>query len=138
VADQADGQQTWPLLFVFEQPEGLQMEPQACLNGLHRVGLNLRFKPCKRLSLEKQVDVTLPLEINQVWSMDFLHNQLEDGRAFRLVNLIDGYNREAFGHGGETSRCQQSGLSGSLSIRILGAESLKLFVVTTVRNTSML
>ncbi len=42
MADQADGQQPklglWPLLSVLAQPEGLQMEPQACLSGLQRVG----------------------------------------------------------------------------------------------------
>ncbi len=27
----------WPLLYVFAQPEGLQMEPQAYLHGLQRV-----------------------------------------------------------------------------------------------------
>ncbi len=45
MADQADGQQPqlglWPLLFVLAQPEGLQMEPQACLQGLQRVGVEL-------------------------------------------------------------------------------------------------
>jgi len=39
----------------------------------------------------------VPLEINQVWSMDFMHDQLEDGRTFRLLNMIDDYNREAIG-----------------------------------------
>ena len=30
--------------------------------------------------------LTVPLAINQVWSMDFMHDQLEDGRSFRLLN----------------------------------------------------
>jgi len=29
--------------------------------------------------------------------MDFMHDQLEDGRNFGLFNVIDGFNREAFG-----------------------------------------
>jgi transposase InsO family protein len=41
--------------------------------------------------------LTVPLAINQVWSMDFMHDQLEDGRKFRLFNVIDDYNREAIG-----------------------------------------
>jgi hypothetical protein len=28
---------------------------------------------------------------------DFMHDQLEDGRMFRLLNVIDYYNREAIG-----------------------------------------
>jgi putative transposase len=59
--------------------------------------LNLRIKPRKRLIREKPEALTVPLEINQVWSMDFMHDQLEDGRTFRLFNVIDDYNREAIG-----------------------------------------
>jgi putative transposase len=57
--------------------------------------LNLRIKPRKRLVREKPEALTVPMEINQVWSMDFMHDQLQDGRSFRLFNLIDDFNREA-------------------------------------------
>jgi len=57
----------------------------------------LRIKPRKRLIREKPEALTVPLEINQVWSMDFMHDQIEDGRTFRLFNVIDDYNREAIG-----------------------------------------
>ena len=59
--------------------------------------LNLRIKPRKRLVREKPEALTVPLGINQVWSMDFMHDQLEDGRTFRLFNVIDDFNREAIG-----------------------------------------
>ena len=29
--------------------------------------------------------------------MDFMHDQLQDGRTFRLFNVIDDFNREAIG-----------------------------------------
>ena len=29
--------------------------------------------------------------------MDFMHDQLEDGKTFRLFNVIDDYNREVIG-----------------------------------------
>lgn len=35
--------------------------------------------------------------INQVWSMDFMHDQLADGRCLRLFNVIDDFNREGLG-----------------------------------------
>jgi putative transposase len=57
----------------------------------------LRIKPRKRLVREKPEALTVPLAINQVWSMDFMHDQLEDGRTFRLFNVIYDFNREAIG-----------------------------------------
>ena len=32
-----------------------------------------------------------------VWSMDFMHDQLEDGLVFRHFNLIGDFNPEALG-----------------------------------------
>ncbi|MCK0512352.1 IS3 family transposase [Aromatoleum buckelii] len=59
--------------------------------------LNLRIKPRKRLVREKPEALAVPTAINQVWSMDFMHDQLEDGRCLRLFNVIDDFNREALG-----------------------------------------
>src|SRR3546814_15872493 len=38
--------------------------------------------------------LAVPESINQVWSMDFMHGQLSDGRSFRLFNVLDDFNRE--------------------------------------------
>ena len=59
--------------------------------------LNLRIKPRKRLVREKPEPLAVPEGINQVWSMDFMHDKLEDGRNLRLFNVIDDFNREALG-----------------------------------------
>lgn len=59
--------------------------------------LNLRIKPKKRLVRQRPEPLTVPEAVNQVWSMDFMHDQLEDGRAFRLLNVIDDFNREGLG-----------------------------------------
>jgi putative transposase len=73
------------------------MESQADLSDLQELELNLRIKPRKRRNREKPEPLAIPEEINQVWSMDFMHDQLSDGRSFRLLNVIDNYNREALG-----------------------------------------
>ena len=56
--------------------------------------LNLRIKPKKRLVREKPEALEVPEKINQVWSMDFMHDQLSNGRGYRLFNVIDDFNRE--------------------------------------------
>jgi len=57
--------------------------------------LNLRIKPHKRLVREKPVPLAVPAGINDTWSIDFMHDQLHDGRSIRLFNVIDDFNREA-------------------------------------------
>ncbi len=59
--------------------------------------LNLRIKPKKRLNRDKPEPLAVPATINEVWSMDFMHDQLDSGRNFRLFNVIDDHNREALG-----------------------------------------
>lgn len=59
--------------------------------------LNLRIKPRKRLVREVPRPLAVPSGCNQTWSMDFMHDQLADGRSIRLFNVIDDFNREALG-----------------------------------------
>jgi putative transposase len=59
--------------------------------------LNLRIKPRHRLVREKPLPLTVPSSINQMWSIDFMHDQLGDGRSIRLFNVIDDFNREGLG-----------------------------------------
>lgn len=59
--------------------------------------LNLRIKPHRRLKREKPEELAVPDAPNMVWSMDFMANRLADGRQFRLLNVLDGFNREGLG-----------------------------------------
>ncbi|SIO07451.1 putative transposase [Sulfurivirga caldicuralii] len=59
--------------------------------------LNLRIKPKKRIRRDKPEPLSIPQDINQVWSMDFMHDSLDDGRSYRLLNVIDDFNREGLG-----------------------------------------
>lgn len=56
--------------------------------------LNLRIKPRKRIVRDKPEPLAVPDTINTCWSMDFMHDQLENGRSYRLFNVIDDFNRE--------------------------------------------
>ena len=56
--------------------------------------LNMRIKPRKRLQREKPEPLVVPEAPNEVWSMDFMADQLADGRSFRTLNVLDDFNRE--------------------------------------------
>lgn len=59
------------------------------------LSLNMRIKPKKRLKREEPEPLRVPEQSNESWSMDFMHDQLSDGRSIRLLNIIDDFNREA-------------------------------------------
>ena len=56
--------------------------------------LSLRLKPKSRLKRDKPNALAVPTEINQVRSMDFMSDSLNDGRSVRTFNSIDDCNRE--------------------------------------------
>ena len=58
------------------------------------LALNLRIKPKRRLKRQAPEPLKEPIKPDQVWSIDFMHDQLSDGRRFRLFNVIDDYRRE--------------------------------------------
>ena len=66
---------------------------------IHRVyremKLNLRVKPKKRLPSREPVPLVQPEQVNDSWSLDFMSDSLSNGRAFRTLNIIDDFNREA-------------------------------------------
>jgi putative transposase len=55
---------------------------------------NLKIKPHKRIDREKPQPLSPPRTPNVVWSMDFMHDQLDDARGYRSLNVIDDFNRE--------------------------------------------
>tara|TARA_B100000959_G_C14884101_1_gene583853 strand:+ start:630 stop:1232 length:603 start_codon:yes stop_codon:yes gene_type:complete len=59
--------------------------------------LNLRIKPKRRLKRDKPEELAVPRHINVMWSMDFMHDALLDGRPVRTFNVMDDYNREGLG-----------------------------------------
>ena len=59
--------------------------------------LNLRIKPHRRLQRDSPDALAVPDAVNMSWSMDFMADRLGDGRAFRLLNVLDDFNREGLG-----------------------------------------
>ena len=76
-------------------------------------GLAMRRKRRKRFRAEARVPLALPTRANEVWTMDYTHDELSSGRKFRTLNLMDGYTREALGIEVDTS------LPGLRVVRVL-------------------
>ncbi|MBK7173643.1 MAG: IS3 family transposase [Bacteroidales bacterium] len=53
--------------------------------------LNIRRRAKKRLPARVKQALFQPSATNQTWSIDFMIDNLWDGRRFRLLNVIDDY-----------------------------------------------
>lgn len=45
-------------------------------------------------AMEKPEPLAVPEAPNELWSMDFMADQLADGQSFRTLNVLDRFNRE--------------------------------------------
>ena len=75
-------------------------------------GLTLLHKPRrKRRAAMHRRERFRPTAPNQVWGLDFIANQLADGRRFRALIVLDVFTRRKSGHrsGTENARGRRSG-----------------------------
>ena len=56
-------------------------------------GLQVRTKRRKKLT-RPRIPMLVPDSANQRWSVDFMSDQLANGRRFRILNIVDDYTRE--------------------------------------------
>jgi putative transposase len=65
---------------------------------VHRVycalRLNLPGRTKRRVPMREPLSLRAPSALNIVWSLDFVHDALYDGRRFRTLNVLDDGNRE--------------------------------------------
>lgn len=64
------------------------------LYRLEGLQLRMRTRRRKRRSLHRG-PTPLPTGRHQYWAMDFVHDQLVNGRAFRILTVVDKYSRES-------------------------------------------
>src|SRR6201990_2015739 len=58
------------------------------------LGLQLRNKtPRRRVKAKLREDRTDASQINETWAMDFVHDQLANGRKIRVLTIVDTFSR---------------------------------------------
>ena len=82
-------------LAVLLRREGWRVNPKRVYRIYGEEGLSVRYRKRKRLKAAARPPLALPVRANQVWTMDFTHDQLASGRKFRTLNLMDGFTRES-------------------------------------------
>ena len=50
--------------------------------------LNLRIRPKRRIKRDKPDALSVPVAMNQVWSIDFMSDALADGRLLRTFHVL--------------------------------------------------
>src|ERR1700730_8482381 len=75
--------------------KGYNCNHKRLYRGYTMLRLNVRRKVKRRIPQRIKQPLLLPETVDQGWSMDFMCDSLVDGRRFRLLNIIDDYNRES-------------------------------------------
>ncbi len=75
--------------------EGIKWNHKRVRRVYRMLGMNKKKRTRKRLPMRVKQALEVPKAPNQTWSMDFMSDTLMNGRRFRVLNIIDDYNREA-------------------------------------------
>jgi putative transposase len=75
--------------------EGFHVNRKRIYRLYREEGLNLRLKANrKKRAAYVRVPLGLPSQPNEHWAMDFVYDQLVDGRRIRILTIIDKFSRE--------------------------------------------
>ena len=86
----------YPRLHTLLRREGWQVNRKLVYRIYKEEGLQMRRKrPRRHRSCQVRVERPRATRTNESWSMDFMADQLFDGRRFRLLTLVDNFTRES-------------------------------------------
>ena len=72
----------------------MEDEREAVYRLYLQADLGVRTKTRRKRAAEVRLPLTGATQVNQRWSMDFMSDRLADGRAFRILTLVDQFSRE--------------------------------------------
>jgi len=84
------------LLHAMLKAEGLVVNKKKTYRIYKELGMQVRTKKRKKL-VRPRVPMLLPTRMNERWSMDFVSDQLSNGRRIRVLNIVDDFSRICVG-----------------------------------------
>ena len=76
------------MLHAFLRREDLVINKKRTYRLYTDLGMQLRTKRRKKL-VRPRIPKEVPTRTNQRWSLDFVHDQLANGRRIRIMNIVD-------------------------------------------------
>lgn len=86
----------YPMLHGMLKSEGLVVNQKRTYRLYSEEGLQLRKRKKKKLD-RPRMPMIVPIKADVRWSMDFVSDQLSNGRRFRVLNVKDDYSKELVG-----------------------------------------
>jgi putative transposase len=81
-------------LHVFLRREGHEVNHKRLFRICREEQLHVRRRGGRKRAMGTRAPMVLPLMPNQRWSLDFVSDQLTDGRRFRILTVVDHCTRE--------------------------------------------
>ena len=83
-------------IHVLLQREGWKVNHKRVYRLYREEGLTMRTKrPRRHVTASRRIERPLAIKPNDGWSMDFMSDELFDGRRIRLLTLVDNFTRES-------------------------------------------
>ena len=83
----------YPTLHDMLKAEQLVINSKRAYRIYREEGLQVRTKRRKKPT-RPRIPMAVPNAVNERWSMDFVSDQLANGRRFRVLKIVDDYSRE--------------------------------------------
>lgn len=90
-------------LHVYLRREGHEVNHKRLFRIYREEQLHVRRRGRRKRAMGTRAPMTLPLIPNQRWSLDFVSDQLTDGRRFRILTVVDDCTRECLALIADTS-----------------------------------
>jgi len=100
------------MLHAMLKRDGVVINRKRTYRVYSELGMQVRTKRRKKL-IRPRIPMSVPTRPNERWSLDFVHDQLSDGRRIRILNIVDDYSRTCVGQLVDTS------ISGTRVVRYL-------------------